>query len=217
MSDLENLIKWWESAICGSGYKYEISREAIEETLIHLRRMMGLKIMQELKSHGLSALCHQSGACTRALNEDGECPEHGAIAATAQFQRIARRAIQKESSADPLHPNTIQVRYDDLSFLRNMALRANLAGVDVSRYNEILQRVMAEQESYLEAALTSSQSDAPKPTDRYCKAPLVCASCAGREVEISTMCHNSSCLAYAQSVTLCQSWISPTPKTGDAG
>jgi hypothetical protein len=44
---------------------------------------------------------------------------------------------------------TISVRFDDLSFLRNMAQRANLSGVDKAQYNEVMDRVMTAQEQHL--------------------------------------------------------------------
>jgi hypothetical protein len=68
-------------------------------------------------------------------------------------------------SAAGAEPGTVQVRYGDLSFLRNMAQRAPLTGVDTNQYSEVMCRIMAVQERYLIATvgLPSPQQE-PAPS-----------------------------------------------------
>jgi hypothetical protein len=48
----------------------------------------------------------------------------------------------------------IQILIKDLNFLRNMAQRAKPDGVDAKQYNEVMDRVMAAQETLLAAAVS---------------------------------------------------------------
>jgi hypothetical protein len=65
----------------------------------------------------------------------------------------------KPSAAPPYIVDCVSVRVDDLNFLRNMAQRARLDGVDKAQYNEVMDRVMTAQEKFF-AAFDDEPQDA---------------------------------------------------------
>jgi hypothetical protein len=77
----------------------------------------------------------------------------------------------------------VSVRFDDLNFIRNMAERANLAGVDKKQFAEVMDRVMTAQEAHLRGICKTcaGQGEVYLPANGYSDPSYAerCEDCGG--------------------------------------